>query len=108
MKRCGARIVNYADDFVVLCQHGAATVLAEVRRWIVGMKLELNEAKTCLRNAWKENFRFLGYEFGPVGVSTDADALPGSPTVEEGNGRRSDSGVSEILWRGSTERWEDI
>jgi len=28
------------------------------------VKLTLNEAKTYLRDAWKENFRFLGYEFG--------------------------------------------
>ena len=32
MKRCGARIVNYADDFVVLCKLSPARVLAEVRR----------------------------------------------------------------------------
>jgi RNA-directed DNA polymerase len=31
MKRSGARIVNYADDFVVLCKKGATQVLAQVR-----------------------------------------------------------------------------
>lgn len=107
MKRCGARIVNYADDFVVLCEHSAAAVLAQVRRWIVGMKLELNEAKTCLRDAWKENFRFLGYEFGPLvhwrTRTRYLGARPSKKAMEKVRQR-----VSEILWRGRTGRWEDI
>ncbi|MEI7706000.1 MAG: group II intron reverse transcriptase/maturase [Deltaproteobacteria bacterium] len=107
MKRCGARIVNYADDFVVLCEHSPAAVLVEVRRWIVGMKLELNEAKTCLRNAWKEPFRFLGYEFGPLVYRPTRTrylgARPSKQAMEKVRQR-----VSEILWRGRTERWPDI
>lgn len=107
MRRCGARIVNYADDFVVLCSHSAGAVLAEVRRWIVGMKLSLNEAKTCLRNAWKESFRFLGYEFGPLVFRPTRTrfmgARPSKKAMEKVRQR-----VSEILWRGRTERWKDI
>lgn len=107
MRRCGARIVNYADDFVVLCEHSANAVLAEVRRWIVGMKLTLNEAKTCLRNAWKESFRFLGYEFGPLVFRPTRTrylgARPSKKAMEKVRQR-----VSEILWRGRTERWKDI
>ena len=107
MRRCGARIVNYADDFVVLCEHSAGAVLAEVRRWIVGMKLRLNEAKTCLRNAWKESFRFLGYEFGVLVYRPTRTrylgARPSKTAMEKVRQR-----VSEILWRGRIERWEDI
>jgi len=107
MKRCGARIVNYADDFVVLCGHSAALVLAEVRRWIAGMKLTLNEAKTCLRNAWKESFRFLGYEFGPLVYRPTRTrylgARPSKKAMEKVRQR-----VSEILWRGRTGCWKDI
>lgn len=107
MKRCGTRIVNYADDFVVLCEHSPAAVLVEVRRWIVGMKLELNEAKTYLRNAWKEPFRFLGYEFGPLVYRPTRTrylgARPSKQAMEKVRQR-----VSEILWRGRTERWPDI
>jgi len=67
MRRYGARIVNYADDFVVVCWPGsAARVLAQVGKWIAGMKLTLNEAKTSIRDARKEFFRFLGYELGPL------------------------------------------
>jgi RNA-directed DNA polymerase len=107
MKRCGALIVNYADDFVVLSGHSAAAVLAQVRRWIVGMKLELNEAKTCLRDAWKESFRFLGYEFGPLVYQPTGTrylgARPSKKAMEQVRQR-----VSEILWRGRTARWQDI
>ena len=107
MRRCGARIVNYADDFVVLCEHSAGAVLAEVRRWIVGMKLTLNEAKTCLRNAWKESFRFLGYEFGVLVYRPTRTrylgARPSKKAMEKVRQR-----VSEILRRGRTERWKDI
>ena len=107
MKRCGARIVNYADDFVVLCKHSAAAVLAEVRRWIVGMKLTLNEAKTCLRDAWKESFRFLGYEFGRLMYRPTRTwylgARPSKKAMVQVQQR-----VSEILRRGRTERWKDI
>ena len=107
MRRCGARIVNYADDFVVLCAHSAGAVLAEVRRWIVGMKLTLNEAKTCLRDAWKESFRFLGYDFGPLVYQRTGSrylgARPSKKAMEKVRQR-----VSEILWRGRTERWQDI
>src|SRR5208282_4963364 len=62
----GARLINYADDFVVVARTGAAEVLAQVRRWLHGMKLTLNETKTCLRDGRQESFRFLGYELGPM------------------------------------------
>ncbi|MFP2933875.1 hypothetical protein ACLESO_53855, partial [Pyxidicoccus sp. 3LG] len=42
MKRSGAKIVNYADDFVVVARRGTAEVLAQVTRWLVGMRLTLN------------------------------------------------------------------
>jgi len=59
-----ARLVNYADDFVIL-SHGKAE---EALRWTQGVigaiGLSLNEAKTCVRNARRERFDFLGYSFG--------------------------------------------
>jgi RNA-directed DNA polymerase len=61
-----ARVVNYADDFVILCKGTAAKALDLARRWMAGMKLTLNEKKTCLRDARREHFDFLGYTFGPM------------------------------------------
>jgi RNA-directed DNA polymerase len=62
----GAVLVNYADDFVILCRHGAAEVLKTTRRWMAGIGLALNEEKTRLRNTRCESFDFLGYTFGPM------------------------------------------
>ncbi|MGC4119794.1 MAG: group II intron reverse transcriptase/maturase [Myxococcales bacterium] len=110
MRRCEARIVNYADDFVVVCKPGtAAAVLVQVRQWIVGMKLTLNEAKTCVRNAWKESFRFLGYELGPLVKRQPRrhyrylGARPSKMAMEQV--RRK---VSTLLHRGRVEPWEQI
>jgi RNA-directed DNA polymerase len=65
-RRYGAVLVNYADDFVVLCRHGAAEVLETTRRWMTGIGLALNEGKTRVCNARCESFDFLGYTFGPM------------------------------------------
>lgn len=67
-RHLGARIVNYADDLVILCRSrgGAETALKSLR-WIVErLGLRLNEQKTHLRNAREEPFDFLGYTFGPM------------------------------------------
>jgi RNA-directed DNA polymerase len=67
-RRYGARLVNYADDFVVLCRYGATEVLAQSRRWFAQMGLTLNEQKTRVCDGRREAFTFLGY--------LRADAVP--------------------------------
>ena len=62
-KKHGAVLVNYADDFVVLCKRDAHGALATIRRWMASIGLELNETKTSVRNARAESFDFLGYTF---------------------------------------------
>ena len=64
-KLFGAKLVNYADDFVVLCQHSAARVRTRIGHWMTKMGLELNARKTRTLNAWCTPFDFLGYTFGP-------------------------------------------
>jgi RNA-directed DNA polymerase len=67
-RHLGARIINYADDLVILCRSrfGAETALKSLR-WIVErLGLRLNEQKTHLRHAREESFDFLGYTFGPL------------------------------------------
>jgi len=59
-----ARIVNYADDFVILCRRNADAALAEARGILSRIGLTVNERKTCIVNAWREPFDFLGYTFG--------------------------------------------
>jgi hypothetical protein len=64
--RYGAVLVNYADDFVVLCRHDASEVLETTRRWMASIGLTLDESKTRVCNARCEPFDFLGYTFGPM------------------------------------------
>jgi RNA-directed DNA polymerase len=107
MKRSGAKIVNYADDFVVLCKKGATQVLAQVRGWVEGMKLKVNEEKTSIRDARKEHFRFLGYEFGPmVFKKTGARYLGARPSKKAVSTARET--IHQILRRERVERWEFI
>src|SRR5260370_37882341 len=90
-QRYGARLVNYADDFVVLCRYGAAEVLAQSRRWFTQMGLTLNEQKTRLCDGRREAFTFLGYTFGPMRYRKDGHwylgAAPAKKAVKPGKGR---------------------
>lgn len=61
-----ARLVNYADDFVILSKGRAAEALDWTRWAMANIGLTLNETKTCIRDASREHFDFLGYTFGPM------------------------------------------
>ena len=60
-----ARVVNYADDFVILSRSKAKEALEWTRQVVMRLGLTLNEAKTNIKQARKESFDFLGYTFGP-------------------------------------------
>jgi RNA-directed DNA polymerase len=64
-KRLAARIVNYADDFVICCRRNAEQALAEMRTMMATLKLTVNEAKTRVCRLPAETFDFLGYTIGP-------------------------------------------
>jgi RNA-directed DNA polymerase len=59
-----ARIVNYADDFVICCQGTADEAMQAMRDLMRRLKLTVNETKTKLRRVPSETFDFLGYTFG--------------------------------------------
>jgi group II intron reverse transcriptase/maturase len=60
-----ARIVNYADDFVICCRRGCgARALAAMRQIMERLKLTVNDTKTHLCRLPDETFDFLGYTFG--------------------------------------------
>jgi RNA-directed DNA polymerase len=90
-RRYGARLVSYADDFVVLCRHGASEVLAQTRRWFTQMGLMLNEQKTRVCDGRSEPFTFLGYTFGPLRYRKDGHgylgARPAKKAVQRIKGR---------------------
>ncbi len=63
-RRFGCCVVNYADDFVILCRRNATAALAEARHILTRIGLTLNEEKTRICQVWEEPFDFLGYSFG--------------------------------------------
>jgi len=59
-----ARMVNYADDFVIVSRGKAKEALEWTRGVLERLELILNEKKTSIRDAGREQFNFLGYTFG--------------------------------------------
>lgn len=59
-----ARVVNYADDFVICCRPGRGVeALARTRQLMGRLGLTINEQKTRLVQLPEESFDFLGYTF---------------------------------------------
>jgi RNA-directed DNA polymerase len=106
-RRYGARLISYADDFVILCQHGAAEVLTQTRRWFTQMGLTLNEQKTRVVNGRSEPFTFLGYTFGPMHYRKDGHwylgAAPAKKAVQRVKGR-----IRGILRPGNQAPWAEV
>jgi group II intron reverse transcriptase/maturase len=63
-QRFQARIVNYADDFVICCRGTAEAAMAAMRSMMERLKLTVNERKTKLCRLPEQTFDFLGYTFG--------------------------------------------
>jgi hypothetical protein len=59
-----AKIVAYADDYVICCRGNAEQAMAEMRRLMTQLKLTVNDIKTHIRRLPQERFAFLGYDFG--------------------------------------------
>lgn len=59
-----AKLIRYADDFVLLCRPGdGGAMLERLKKYVHAKRLTLNEAKTRLVNFQQESFRFLGFDF---------------------------------------------
>jgi group II intron reverse transcriptase/maturase len=57
-----ARMVRYADDFVIACAAGRSGGLrARLQKWLQAKGLTLNEAKTRMVDIRKEGINFLGF-----------------------------------------------
>jgi group II intron reverse transcriptase/maturase len=63
-QRLRARIVNYADDFVICCRGTAEEAMSVMRSIMRRLKLTVNESKTRLCRLPDESFEFLGYRIG--------------------------------------------
>ena len=102
-----ARVVSYADDFVILSRGFAAEALAWTKAVMTKLGLTLNEEKTSLRDARSESFDFLGYTFGPHRHWKDGQWYPGvSPSAK--SVRRIKAKIGDLLVPTNKGTWPDV
>jgi RNA-directed DNA polymerase len=102
-----ARLVNYADDFVILSRGKAAESLEWTRGVLGRLELTLNEKKTSIRNACEERFNFLGYTFGPhYSPRTGRKYIGYSPSKK--SVARIKEKVGDLLAPSNVAPWEEV
>jgi RNA-directed DNA polymerase len=82
-RRFRARIVNYADDFVICCRGTGEAAHAAMRDMMGRLKLTVNETKTKLGRVPEETFDFLGYTFGRCYSTQDGHAFIGTRPMRQ-------------------------
>jgi RNA-directed DNA polymerase len=102
-----ARLINYADDFVILSRGRAAEALAWTAAVMSRLGLTLNEVKTKLRDARTEHFDFLGYTFGPYFNRKIAKRYLGAAPSKKSI-RRLTTSVGELLVPGNHAQWSGV
>ncbi len=102
-----ARVVAYADDFVILSRGHAAEALAWTRQVMTRLGLTVNEVKTTVRDARQEHFDFLGYSFGPHCYRKDGHWYTGASPSRKSVQRLKDR-VGELLVPSNTAPWDDV
>jgi len=102
-----AHVVNYADDFVILSRGKAAEALDWTRQVVTRMGVTLNEAKTCIKQARKESFNFLGYTFGPHRYRKDGHWYLGASPSKKAVARIKEK-VGGLLGPGNTGAWTEV
>jgi RNA-directed DNA polymerase len=102
-----ARVVSYADDFVILSRRSAEEALAWTRPVMTKLGLTLNEAKTAVRDARREPFDFLGYSFGPHRYRKDGHWYLGASPSKK-SVLRLKAKVSDLLVPGNVGAWPEV
>jgi RNA-directed DNA polymerase len=102
-----AHVINYADDFVILSRGHAAEALAWTDRTMARLGLTLNRTKTCVRDARREQFDFLGYRFGPHRYRQTGRTFIGASPSKQSVQRLKDK-VGAILVPGNKGTWEEV
>jgi RNA-directed DNA polymerase len=102
-----AQMVNYADDFVILSRGKAKEALEWTRGVLERLELSLNEKKTSIRNARREQFSFLGYTFGPhYSTRTGREYIGYSPSLK--SVARIKERVGDLLAPGNVKPWQEV
>src|SRR3954451_9024679 len=102
-----ARVVNYADDFVILSRGKAAEALEWTRNVVTRLGLTLNEAKTSIKQARKECFNFLGYAFGPHCYTKDGSWYTGASPSKKSVARIKQK-VGDLLTPNNIGTWSEV
>lgn len=106
-RRLQAKVINYADDFVILSRGHAEEALEWTRGVMTRLKLTLNESKTCIRDARREPFNFLGYTFGPACYPvTGSRYLAAQPSAK--SLKRLKEKLHDVLHRGNVAPWAEV
>ena len=100
-------MVNYADDFVILSRGKAAEALDWTRQVVTRMGVTLNEAKTCIQEARKESFNFLGYTFGPHRYKKDGHWYLGASPSNKAVARIKEK-VGDLLAPSNVGTWPEV
>ena len=98
--RFKARIVNYADDFVLCCRGTATEAMAAMRKIMEQLRLTVNEAKTRICKLPDETFDFLGYTFGRYYAFRT-----GEPYLAMRPSRKSIRRIGQRVREATTRRW---
>ena len=102
-----AKLVNYADDFVILSRGHAEEALNWTRGVVTKLGLTLNEAKTSIKEARKGSFNFLGYTFVPHRFRKDGHWYLGASPSKKAVDRLKQK-VGEVLVPGNKEPWPEV
>ena len=94
-RRLQAEVVNYADDFVILCHAGRGEEAMAMMR----LGLTINEQKTCLVKLPDERFDFLGYTVGQF------YGIQGRPYWGTAPSKKSIKRLRERIHAETTSRW---
>jgi hypothetical protein len=73
-----ARLVVYADDFVILCRSNAEEAKKQMQAIMNALNLTVNEQKTRICRVPQESFDFLGYTIGRCYSPKDGRAFIGT------------------------------
>jgi RNA-directed DNA polymerase len=102
-----ARVVNYADDFVILSRGKAKEALSWTREVITRLGLTLNEAKTSIKPARNESFNFLGYTFGPHRNRKTGHRYLGASPSQKAVARLKQN-VGDLLVPSNVGTWQEV
>jgi RNA-directed DNA polymerase len=93
-QRLDAKLVNYADDFVICCRDTGEQAMSAMRDMMARLKLTVNETKTRLCRLPGDTFNFLGYTIGRCYSPKTGRAFMGTRPSDKKVGKM----VDKISW----------